>query len=188
MEPIDQDDVIEILRVLNESDFDELHLKIGDLSLVVSKRGGDAKLVQNSGVGREEPDTLVDHEKSTTSIAPQDLESPKPVFSESNLQAAKPVAPPEESGLTIKAPMLGTFYRAPKPGAPPFVEVGQVVNEDDTVCLLEVMKCFNRVRAGVRGRIAKICIEDSQMVEYQQTLFVLEEIADGKNPQENHTN
>jgi biotin carboxyl carrier protein len=71
--------------------------------------------------------------------------------------------------------MLGTFYRAPKPGAPPFVDVGQDITADDTVCIIEVMKLFNAVKAGVSGRIAKICAKDGEMVEYQQTLFLVEE-------------
>jgi acetyl-CoA carboxylase biotin carboxyl carrier protein len=83
----------------------------------------------------------------------------------------------EESGfIAIKAPMLGTFYSAPKPGASPFVEVGRLVSEDDSVCIIEVMKLFSTVKANVRGRIAKICAENGQMVEYQQTLFLVEEL------------
>ena len=76
--------------------------------------------------------------------------------------------------MAIKAPMLGTFYRTPKPGAPPFVEVGVMVDEDDPVCIIEVMKLFNTVKAGVQGRIAKICAEQGQLVEYQQVLFLVE--------------
>jgi acetyl-CoA carboxylase biotin carboxyl carrier protein len=79
--------------------------------------------------------------------------------------------------------MLGTFYRAPKPDAPPFVEVGQFITNDDVVCIIEVMKLFNMVRAGVRGRIAKICAENTQMVEYQQVLFWVENTEEGKEPQ-----
>jgi biotin carboxyl carrier protein len=70
--------------------------------------------------------------------------------------------------------MLGTFYRTPKPGSPPFVEVGAEVREEDPVCIIEVMKLFNTVRAGVQGRIARICAEQGQLVEYQQDLFLVE--------------
>ncbi len=72
--------------------------------------------------------------------------------------------------IPIQSPLLGTFYRGPKPGAPPFVEVGSRVMKDDTVCLIEVMKTFTTLKSGVEGRIAKICAENAQMVEYQQTL------------------
>jgi acetyl-CoA carboxylase biotin carboxyl carrier protein len=79
-----------------------------------------------------------------------------------------------EGLVAIKAPMLGTFYRTPKPGAPPFVEVGAMVDKDDPVCIIEVMKLFNTVKAGVQGRIAQICAEQGQLVEYQQVLFLIE--------------
>jgi acetyl-CoA carboxylase biotin carboxyl carrier protein len=80
--------------------------------------------------------------------------------------------------IPIKAPLLGTFYRTPKPGAPPYVEVGSLVNEDDPVCIIEVMKLFNTVKAGIRGRISQICAEQGQMVEYHQTLFLVEKITE----------
>ncbi|MCX5910322.1 MAG: TRAP transporter large permease subunit, partial [Deltaproteobacteria bacterium] len=86
--------------------------------------------------------------------------------------------PPSEKAMeglvAIKAPMLGTFYRTPKPGAPPFVEVGAMVDKDDPVGIIEVMKLFNTVKAGVQGRIAQICAEQGQLVEYQQILFLIE--------------
>ena len=79
-----------------------------------------------------------------------------------------------EGLVAINAPMLGTFYRTPKPGAPPFVEVGTMVGKDDPLCIIEVMKLFNTVKAGVQGRIAQICAEQGQLVEYQQILFLIE--------------
>ena len=74
--------------------------------------------------------------------------------------------------------MLGTFYKAPKPGAPPFAEVGSFVKEEDTLCIIEVMKLFNTVKAGLRGRIARVCAEQGQMVEFNQTLFWVESDAE----------
>ena len=89
----------------------------------------------------------------------------------------------EADGLKpILAPMLGTFYRAPKPDAPPFVEEGRFVTEEDVVCIIEVMKLFNTVKAGVRGRIAKVCAENAQMVEYKQVLFLIEEGSEDEPP------
>jgi acetyl-CoA carboxylase biotin carboxyl carrier protein len=80
----------------------------------------------------------------------------------------------EEEGLIpIKSPILGTFYIAPKPGDPAFVEVGTIVGEKDTVCIIEVMKLFTSIKAGVRGCIAKICAENGQMVQYDQVLFLV---------------
>jgi acetyl-CoA carboxylase biotin carboxyl carrier protein len=79
--------------------------------------------------------------------------------------------------VEVKAPMVGTFYRAPAPGAPPFVEVGSAVAEDATVCIIEVMKLMNSIRAGCRGRVSAICVEDGALVEFGQTLMVIEPLA-----------
>lgn len=79
-----------------------------------------------------------------------------------------------EGWIAVTAPNLGTFYRAPKPGAPPYVEEGQSVQPDTALCLLEVMKLFTAVHAGIQGVMRRICVEDGQMVEFGQTLFYLE--------------
>lgn len=73
--------------------------------------------------------------------------------------------------MAIRAPMLGVFYRAPAPGQKPFVEVGQRVRADDTVCLLEVMKLFNSIRAGVDGEVIEILAANGSMVEFDQPMI-----------------
>ena len=81
---------------------------------------------------------------------------------------------PAPDGVAIVAPMLGTFYRAPAPGAAPFVEVGAHVEPDTIVGIIEVMKMMNSVPAGVAGTIAEIHVENAQPVEYGQPLFRVE--------------
>jgi acetyl-CoA carboxylase biotin carboxyl carrier protein len=76
--------------------------------------------------------------------------------------------------VAVTAPNLGTFYRAPKPGAAPFVEIGQQVTEDTEICLLEVMKLFTAVKAGVSGKVVQVCVNDADMVEHGQPLFYVE--------------
>jgi acetyl-CoA carboxylase biotin carboxyl carrier protein len=164
MEGIDQDDVIQILRMLEESNFDELHLEMGGLKLFVSKSGKQASPAER---GRFGDSGLTESTVTAEPIIHKREKVP---------EAVQPVDQEEAGHIAIKAPMLGTFYTAPKPGSPPFVEVGQQVTQDDSVCIIEVMKLFNTVKANVRGRIAKICAENGQMVEYQQTLFLVEEL------------
>ena len=77
----------------------------------------------------------------------------------------------------VRAPNLGTFYRAPKPGAPPYVAVGQKVEASTEVCLIEVMKLFTSVRAGVTGTVREVLAEDAQLVEFDQPLFLIEPLA-----------
>ena len=89
--------------------------------------------------------------------------------------AAAPVAvPAAETGHTLKSPMVGTFYRSPSPGSPPFVEVGQSVSKGQTLCIIEAMKLFNEIESEVKGKIVKVLVEDASPVEYDQPLFLVE--------------
>jgi len=90
--------------------------------------------------------------------------------------ATKNDAPQEEATnyLEIKSPMVGTFYRSPSPEKGPFVKVGDTINVDDNVCLIEAMKLFNEVKSEVSGRIVKVMVEDASPVEYDQVLFLVE--------------
>ena len=78
------------------------------------------------------------------------------------------------AGHTVDSPMVGTFYRAPSPGASPFVEVGQRVNVGDTLCIIEAMKMLNQIEADKAGTVAAILVENAEPVEYGQALFVIE--------------
>jgi acetyl-CoA carboxylase biotin carboxyl carrier protein len=129
--PLNEDDVREILRLIDESDVAELRIETGELSLHV---------VRDEAVAAAE--------------APP-----------------APVAAASDGLVAIEAPMLGTFYRAPAPGAPPFVDVGASVEPETVVCLIEVMKMMNSVPAGVAGTIVEVCAENAEPVEYGAPLF-----------------
>jgi acetyl-CoA carboxylase biotin carboxyl carrier protein len=168
--PPNNEEIIEILDLVNESDFDELRLEMDGLKLFVSK-GAVAlsdQTLETSSLQAEGAIRLESTQEARVEVpAPQESELQKPETRE-----AEPI---EEEGLVpVTSPLLGIFYRAPKPGAPPFVEVGDYVTEDDSVCLIEVMKCFNTVKANVKGRVAKILAANNQMVEYNQTLFLID--------------
>ena len=85
-----------------------------------------------------------------------------------------PDLPAKPEGTEIKSPMVGTFYRAPAPEAPPFVEVGQEIQVGQVLCILEAMKLMNEIKSEVKGRIIKITVENAQPVEFGQTLFIVE--------------
>lgn len=87
--------------------------------------------------------------------------------------AAVPATPAVPEGHAVKAPMVGTFYRAPSPGAAPFVEVGQTVKEGEPLCIIEAMKLLNEIEADKSGVIKEILVENGGPVEYGQTLFVI---------------
>ena len=88
--------------------------------------------------------------------------------------AAPAAAPAEPKGHSLKSPMVGTFYRAPSPGAPSFVEVGQSVTKGQTLCIIEAMKLLNEIESDVSGTIKAILVENGQPVEYGQPLFLIE--------------
>ena len=87
--------------------------------------------------------------------------------------AAPPTAaePSAETGHVVKSPMVGTFYRAPSPGAKPFVEIGDSIKEGQPICIIEAMKIMNEIEAEVSGVVREICVEDATPVEYGQVLF-----------------
>ena len=137
-------DVAEITRLLEESTFTELHLEIDGLKISL-KRGAPLPSTP--------PPTGAERAESRPATP-----------------AATPEAP-DPHGHEVPAPLLGTFYRAPKPGAAPFVEVGSPVNEDTIVGIIEVMKLMNAVRAGARGTVVEILGRDGTLVEYGETLL-----------------
>jgi acetyl-CoA carboxylase biotin carboxyl carrier protein len=78
-----------------------------------------------------------------------------------------------ETGHTVKSPMVGTFYASASPGTPPFVEIGQIVEEGDVICIIEAMKIMNQIEADASGKITKILAQNGDPVEYGQPLFVI---------------
>jgi len=91
----------------------------------------------------------------------------------------EPAALSEKSSikaLEIKAPMVGTFYRAPSPEAPPYCEVGQVIEPGQVVCIIEAMKLMNEIKSEVRGKLVEVLVDNAEPVEYGQSMFIIEPI------------
>lgn len=122
---------------------------------------------------------VVSYSGSLPVAPPQEVRGTQVVLHESAVPSVHPTAPApakkEDEGLvTIDSPMVGVFYAAPAPGEPPFVAVGDTVDEQQTVCIVEAMKLMNEIEAEVKGRIKRILVENAQPVEYDQPLFVVE--------------
>ena len=159
---LSEDDVLHILKLIDESKFDYFQLEVGELKITVSK--GDP--IPIAGAAQPAPASVAPS-PAAAAVKPAPTTSTAPAA-----QAAKPVTIPEGM-LPIIAPLLGTFYVAPEPGAPPFVKVGQQITEDTTVGLIEVMKVFSSVRATVKGTIVELVVQNGQFVEFGQTLFIV---------------
>jgi oxaloacetate decarboxylase alpha subunit len=139
------------------------------------------RIVQDTGVGEvtiEDAGLRVTVRR--TPEAGEGLIAPPPppeLGDEDETTAAAPAAAPPDTGVVrVEAPMVGTFYRAPTPGAPPFVQEGDTVGNGQTLCILEAMKLMNEVKADQDGIVRRVCVENAQPVEYGQLLFELEPV------------
>jgi acetyl-CoA carboxylase biotin carboxyl carrier protein len=155
-------DVAEITRLLEESSFDELYLELDGVKLSL-RRGGASSAP--SPVARQS--SVAEAGSAPAASAPAAPSVTPPAAR----PAERAVAASDADIHDVAAPLLGTFYRAPKPGAPPFVEVGSQVEEETIIGIIEVMKLMNTVRAGVRGRVTEILARDGVLVEYGETLL-----------------
>jgi acetyl-CoA carboxylase biotin carboxyl carrier protein len=154
---LSHEDVEEILRLLDATPVDEFELETERFKLTLRRSGGDGWTQERRT--RSTPDLLPAAASATPAVAAART-PPAP-------------APASDGQLEVCAPLLGTFYRAPKPGAAPFVDIGSVVGADTVVAIIETMKLMNSVYAGGSGRVVDICIDDGSFVEQGQVLMRL---------------
>lgn len=147
MSALSRDDIDYILKLIDGSSFDELKLEMGDLKLELRKPGAASAPVAPP---------------APTTAAPVTAAAPAPA-------PAAPKANPE--GLDVPAPLLGIFYHAPKPGAAPFIQVGDRVQPDTVIGIIEVMKLMNQVEAGIAGIVTEIVAPNGELVEHGQCLL-----------------
>jgi acetyl-CoA carboxylase biotin carboxyl carrier protein len=153
------EDIKTLINMFDESDWKELSLQIEGLKIFLSRdtdhavpgwlEHGQTVATRHNAMGQQQ------HEVVASDPAPGK-------------------APVPEGAVVITAPNLGIFYRAPKPGAPPYVNVGDEVDADTEICLIEVMKLFTPVSAGLTGVVLEICVADGEMIEFGQPLFYLQ--------------
>ena len=141
-------DIDEIIRLLEASRFDRLSLEADGMKLELERSGAAPRA----------------RAKPAPAPAPQPTVIPEP---------ARTARAPEEGLVEVLSPLLGVFYRAPKPGEPPFVEIGSRVEEDTIVGIIEVMKLMNSARAGVRGEVVEILAVNGEMVEHGEALMLV---------------
>ena len=157
MSKVTAGDIESLVEIFDGSDWDELHFEMAGFEIRLSKNPEDRerRVAAADGGGKAS--------SASTAVA-----APK-----SHNQAAPEQEMPAH-WLAVRAPNLGTFYRSPKPGAAPYVELGQTVSADMEVCLIEVMKLFNSIQAGVHGKIFEIRADNASLVEYGEVMIVIE--------------
>jgi acetyl-CoA carboxylase biotin carboxyl carrier protein len=157
-------DVAEITRLLEDSSFDELELEIDGLKIHLRRNGDIPRLLAKG----DRPQSPVFEAAEARPLLPEDT-------GRRGMSSNPSPAPPCDPNLAeVRAPLLGTFYRAPKPGAPPFVDVGASVEPETVIGIIEVMKLMNAVRAGTRGVVREIRARDGVLVEYGETLLLVD--------------
>lgn len=182
-------DLLQIVELIkSSSQFSEFHLKVGDIEVEL-RRGNGAVPAAAAAPARPAPAAPVPSPSAAAGAVEQPTErmpeqrhghvgggelivEPGAARSPEGHRAAPLSYPP--GAVLIKSPMVGTFYRSPEPGARPFVEVGQQVEADTTVCIIEVMKLMNSIPAGAKGVVTHILVGDAEPVEFGQVIMVIE--------------
>jgi acetyl-CoA carboxylase biotin carboxyl carrier protein len=162
-------EIIEILKTVRELGFREFRLEHDGLQISASSstRAGEPTATFTSISPQPAP--------PLSSPGPQpDLPAPRPPGSPAAVSAERP--PSREGCVAVAAPMSGTFYRLPSPGAPPFVNVGSTVKANDIVCIIEVMKLFNSIRAAIDGVVEEILVDNEASVVAGQTVIWLKPV------------
>ncbi|MCT8139224.1 acetyl-CoA carboxylase biotin carboxyl carrier protein (plasmid) [Anaerobacillus sp. CMMVII] len=158
-------DLRELIRAVDRSNIDELIVKGENNEKVVIRKKG-ASIVVTENVNSVPPAV-----QSSQSVVPP----PVPAAYPQEIKAEEPTTPVvvEEKLHKITSPMVGTFYAAPSPDAPAFVKSGDLVKNDTVVCIVEAMKLMNELEAEVNGEIVEVLVENGQLVEYGQPLFLV---------------
>ena len=152
-------DIQNLIKFVARSGANEVKLEMEDIKITIK-----------TGEGKTET-TILQHAAPLSMAAPVAQAAPAPAA-----PVASEAAPAAEDSkyITITSPMIGTFYRRPSPDKPLFVEVGDTVQADSVVCVIEAMKLFNEIESEVSGKIVKILVEDSTPVEFGQPLFLVD--------------
>ena len=160
---MDLKEIQNLIKFVAKSGASEVKLEMDDVKITIktgSEENRETTYIQQLPVqGMHQPQSV-----AAPPAAPQTSEAP----------AAAPAAAEDSKYITIKSPIIGTFYRKPSPDKDPFVEIGQNIKEGDVLCVIEAMKLFNEIESEVSGKIVKVLVDDSSPVEFDQPLFLVD--------------
>ncbi len=144
-------EIKEMINLMNENSLIELEIEKDGTSIRLKKGG--------SGFESYHGPVVIEREKAMLPAA---------------RESGEPIQQKPSNTLEIKAPMVGTFYRAPSPEAPPYVEVGQIIEAGQVVCIIEAMKLMNEIKSEVKGKLLEILVDNTEPVEFGQSMFSIE--------------
>ena len=160
---MDIKEIQNLIKFVARSGASEVKLEMDDIKITI-RTGSDS-------------DTTIVHQVPATQMPHQVMAAPAlaaPEQAATSAPAPAAAASEDSKYITIKSPIIGTFYRKPSPDKPLFVEVGQTIAEGDVLCVIEAMKLFNEIESEVSGKIVKILVDDSSPVEFDQPLFLVD--------------
>jgi acetyl-CoA carboxylase biotin carboxyl carrier protein len=152
-------EIKELIKLVSESGVSEVEVERGDFKIAIKKV--------------DEKTTVVHHAPSPV-VVHQPLAAPAPAPIVAEHAHAKTEAAPASNFITIKSPMIGTYYKSPSPDKAAFIQVGDEIKPGQVLCIVEAMKLFNEIESEVSGRIVKILVENASPIEYDQPLFLVE--------------
>lgn len=158
---MDLKQIHDLIKIINKSNIGEISIEDKDGKVTIKQK--------------EEPVvTVAAAPQQVYNVAPAAAPAPVAAAAPQPAAAPAPVAPKADNLVTIKSPMIGTFYRRPSPDKPNFAEIGTEITTGKTICIIEAMKLFNEIEAEISGTVVKILVEDNSPVEYDQPLFLVE--------------
>jgi len=153
-------DIQNLIKFVAKSGASEVKLEMEDIKITIK-------------TGSDKTETTIVHQAAMQAM-PQQMMAPPAQAPTAEVQANEQKKEDDSKYVTIKSPIIGTFYRKPSPDKPNFVEVGDTVNIGDTVCIIEAMKLFNEIESEVSGKIVKVLVDDATPVEFDQPLFLVD--------------
>lgn len=176
--PLSYKEIAEIIKIIDTSDCEELVVELDGARLEIRRHGtgGQARAAYSDQNTRAEGNAAAFESGTTANPTANPTAAKRPGTNEpgANGPSRAGESALAEGGIAVRSPMVGTFYRAPNPQEPHFVEVGDSVKPGDPLCLIEVMKLFTTIDAEVTGRIVEIVAQNAALVEHDQILFIIE--------------
>ncbi|KAB8152054.1 acetyl-CoA carboxylase biotin carboxyl carrier protein [Kordia sp. TARA_039_SRF] len=163
---MDLKEIQSLIKFVAKSGASEVKLEMEDVKITIKTGSGDSK-GETTTVVQQIPMAGIPQQQAPAPVAQQ---APAPAATET----PAPAASEDSKYITIKSPIIGTFYRKPSPDKPAFVEVGASISEGSVLCVIEAMKLFNEIESEVSGKIVKVLVDDASPVEFDQPLFLVD--------------
>ncbi len=167
-------DIQDLIKFVSKSGVSEVELETKEIKIVIKTPKSVAPVIQNTPAVTTPVAQVVAAPVVTPQPVSQTTTTSSPEIKSSPANNSNQGASDESKYVTIKSPMIGTFYRSPGPDKPVFVNVGDEIAPGKTVCIIEAMKLFNEIESDVKGKIVKVLVNDASPVEYDQPLFLVD--------------